>query len=232
MQFWNLERIVSWIKLSVSISTLAVASSSTIILEFRSIARARQSSCLWPVENTDVASETCVSSPSSHLADRTNRASCTASRASQSSSVEWFPKGSRFSRIDPMKRKGCWGIIAIDSLNKLSPISEISTPSISIRPPSCLSFSTILNSAYNTEDLPAPVRPTTPTFICPSIANDNFFNTGSNSGLYRIVKFLNSILPLYGHSAALISTSSGFLVSASLSKLVYSLIRWTLVIEF
>ena len=82
--------------------------------------------------------------------------------------------------MDPMKRNGCWGIMAIDSLRVLSPTSDKSTPSMRMLPPLCLSFSTILKRAWSTEDFPAPVLPTIPTFIFPSIANESLFKTGSN----------------------------------------------------
>ena len=45
----------------------------------------------------------------------------------------------------------------------LSPIEEVEVPSISIDP--LVSHSTRRKRAARREDLPAPVRPTTPTFI-------------------------------------------------------------------
>lgn len=53
-----------WITLSVSKSTLAVASSSTRIFVFWRIARARQMSYFWPTENRLLLSVTIVRLPS------------------------------------------------------------------------------------------------------------------------------------------------------------------------
>lgn len=83
VQSLNFCFMVCWINESVSISTLAVASSNTNILFFLKIARARQISCFCPTENTDVPSEigylsplsidsiasfNCTSSSESHIA--------------------------------------------------------------------------------------------------------------------------------------------------------------------
>ena len=53
------------------------------------------------------------------------------------------------------------GIIVNFERKSLSPISDISKPSISILPPEA---SSMRNKASAIEDLPAPVRPTIPTY--------------------------------------------------------------------
>ena len=50
--------IVAWMRSSVSRSTAAVASSRTKILVFLRMARARQTSCLWPTERFEPPSST------------------------------------------------------------------------------------------------------------------------------------------------------------------------------
>ena len=65
----------------------------------------------------------------------------------------------------------------------LSPIWEMSTLSMKMEAPS--SHSTSLKRAWSREDLPAPVRPTIPTFIPGSTLKERFFKTSSKFSLYR-----------------------------------------------
>ena len=60
---WNSDRMVVWIKLSVSKSTAAVASSRTRIFVFLNKALARQISCLCPTDRFSPPSATSWSSP-------------------------------------------------------------------------------------------------------------------------------------------------------------------------
>ena len=53
-----IDLIVAWMRSSVSRSTAAVASSRTKILVFLRMARARQTSCLWPTERFEPPSTT------------------------------------------------------------------------------------------------------------------------------------------------------------------------------
>src|SRR4030042_4132997 len=53
--------MASWIRYSVSLSILLVASSRTSILGSLASARAKAMSCLWPVERFDPPSETMFS---------------------------------------------------------------------------------------------------------------------------------------------------------------------------
>ncbi len=59
----------------------------------------------------------------------------------------------------------------------LSPTSAVSTPSSSMSDPSA--GSTSRNSAYTMDDLPAPVRPTMPTFIPAGTSKFSPFRTKS-----------------------------------------------------
>lgn len=60
------------------------------------------------------------------------------------------------------------------------------------------SSSSILESVYDTVDLPAPVLPTIPTFIPFSTVNERSLNTSSVVGRYLSEIFLNSNLPSVG----------------------------------
>ena len=61
VRLWKLSLSFCWIRLSVSKSTFAVASSRTSILVSSKMARARQRSYFWPTENKLLLSETTVS---------------------------------------------------------------------------------------------------------------------------------------------------------------------------
>lgn len=72
-------------------------------------------------------------------------------------------KGSRFSLTVPSKLKGDYGMIEMTFLRVLRPICDVLVPSTKTE--DSLSHSTRRKRAWMREDLPAPVRPTTPTFI-------------------------------------------------------------------
>ena len=67
VQSLNSERIVFWIRSSVSISIAAVASSKIRIFVFRSKALDKQISCRWPTEKLEPDSVTSWSKPFSRL---------------------------------------------------------------------------------------------------------------------------------------------------------------------
>lgn len=165
-------------RLSVSRSTLAVASSRTRILESRRMARARQMSYFWPTENRLLDSETMVIRPSCILLIWSKR--FTSFRMFNISSSVLSEKGSRFSRIEPWSKNGVYGIKAILFRRRCKPTSRIFTPSISIFP---FSSSTRRNKVYKMDDLPAPVLPTMPTFIRGCILRLNSFTLGSRKSL-------------------------------------------------
>lgn len=83
----------------------------------------------------------------------------TFSRAFHKMSSECFSKGSKLYLIDEENKTGSCGIIEICDLRSLSPILDISIPSIVIDP----SITASLNMETTTELFPAPVRPTIPT---------------------------------------------------------------------
>lgn len=131
VEWRNAERIVFWIKRSVSESTLAVASSMHItwnqtIMEIKyrkwimwnvrhtwelsNRARARQSNCFCPTENSLPRSWTSVDKPIGHLAIVSRK--WQRSKDFHSCRSEYWPIGSKFSRTVPLKMNGSWGMMA------------------------------------------------------------------------------------------------------------------------
>lgn len=92
----------------------------------------------------------------------------------------------------------------------------MSIPSISTDPSL---GSTNLNSIYRIELLPAPVRPTIPTFIPAWISKFRFLTDGSRVGLYFMEMFLKEMAPFYGQDW--IAKSVFFTNSSSMSNCVY-----------
>eukprot|EP00350_Pseudokeronopsis_sp_OXSARD2_P008658 CAMPEP_0170562656 /NCGR_PEP_ID=MMETSP0211-20121228/61721_1 /TAXON_ID=311385 /ORGANISM="Pseudokeronopsis sp., Strain OXSARD2" /LENGTH=92 /DNA_ID=CAMNT_0010879807 /DNA_START=512 /DNA_END=790 /DNA_ORIENTATION=+ len=90
-------------------------------------------------------------------------------------------------------RKGLCGMKAMFFLNKWSPTSFVFTPSISMLPSSSMFVN--LKRACNMEDFPAPVLPTTPTFIPASTLKFTPFKEGGKWSLYFMITFLNSMFP-------------------------------------
>merc|ERR1719182_943543 len=90
-------------------------------------------------------------------------------------------------------------------LSSLNPSFLVSVPSIDIEPPS---NSTMRNNAAASEDLPEPVRPTTPTRWPPCIDREIPFRTKGPS-LYRIFASSTTMLPMDGvHSSFVNETTS------------------------
>mmetsp|Transcript_30932 Transcript_30932/g.62733 ORF Transcript_30932/g.62733 Transcript_30932/m.62733 type:complete len:214 (-) Transcript_30932:48-689(-) len=175
---WNWTRIVSWIALSVSMSTLAVASSITITLALRSSARAMQSSWRWPTLRLDPPSSTaCLSWPPVPAMYSFIR---TLSSASQIWLSEYSLNGSRLERMLPENSIGSCGMIDSCRRRSSSPMVLTSNPSSSILPSES---SQMRKRATASVDLPAPVRPTTPIFSPGPVLNEMPRRAGSRSAL-------------------------------------------------
>lgn len=140
-------------------STLAVASSSTKILLFLMMARARHRSWRCPTLKLDPPSDTLWFSPAG--SSSTTCFSSTSARAAHNTASRNSPNGSRFSLSKPENNAGSCGMIEILDRRSCSPIRMVFTPSMCISPEE---GSTRRNKAVMREDLPAPVRPTIP--IC------------------------------------------------------------------
>jgi hypothetical protein len=105
-----------------------------------------------------------------------------------------------FCWIVPLNKNGVCGMIERFFLRLCSPIWSASAPPTNSCEPG--SATNVLNKAWIMLDLPAPVRPTIPTFCPPSILNVIPWSTGFNLSLYLIVKFRNSILAFAGQTLA------------------------------
>src|SRR6202012_4338579 len=93
-------------------------------------------------------------------------------------------------------------------LKSCKPIDLVSTPSTTTSPVG----STIRNRADMMDDLPAPVRPTIPTFSPLFTRQHRLFNTGLAEPSYTRDIFLSSISPLEGQSGGgrcVLSESNG-----------------------
>lgn len=100
-------------------------------------------------------------------------------RAVKISSSVYRLNGSRLLRMVPVKRVGSCGTMVRDCRKSFSPTSPMSMPSIIILPP-C--DSRARHNASASDDFPAPVRPTTPTFSLPLMVKLTFLRTGGKSG--------------------------------------------------
>lgn len=181
---------------SVSISTLAVASSNTSSLFFFKIVLARQINCFCPTEKTLWAWLISVFIPCGNYS--TNCFKFDYSIACQISSSEYSSNGSKFFLIVPANTKGVYGIREMLFLNIWIPTCPISTPSNTIFEFGIFWMSVSLKRAEIIEDLPAPVRPTRPTFSPLAILKFKLFNINSPSLLYFRKTFSNSNLPSFG----------------------------------
>ena len=92
-----------------------------------------------------------------------------------------------------------------------------------------LSISDSRNNAFIKEDLPAPVRPTTPTLLPGKIFKLTLRTTLGRSDRWRIEIFYNCKCPLLGQVPGIGSKSLAS--GGSSSSLVYSCIRSTLARE-
>mmetsp|Transcript_14016 Transcript_14016/g.47319 ORF Transcript_14016/g.47319 Transcript_14016/m.47319 type:complete len:336 (+) Transcript_14016:336-1343(+) len=205
---------------SASGSTLAVASSMTITGARRSSARAMHKSCRCPTLMLPPSSATSAWSPRSSR-DTYSR-SRTRPRASHSSASGCSNRGSRFERIEPLKRVGLCGTMASAPRSSSSPRAWVSTPSMRMLPPQ---GSTTRNSAAVRELLPAPVRPTMPTRSPGRASKHTPRSTTLLVGEYLSITSRNTTWPLDGHprGAGLPSTTAG----ASCGTCVYSSMRST-----
>mmetsp|Transcript_2948 Transcript_2948/g.7319 ORF Transcript_2948/g.7319 Transcript_2948/m.7319 type:complete len:256 (-) Transcript_2948:432-1199(-) len=215
----NSSRIVFWISASVSTSTLAVASSRTNTLADFSRARASATSCFCPILKGEPPSRSCMSRPSG-LRDTTS-CRCARCTACHTSSSLYSPKGSRLKRRVPVKRAGTWGIMASAPRSWCRPSWLMSTPSTRMTP---ASSSIRRNSVLIRDDLPAPVRPTTPTLLPAATLMSSPRNTSGRPARYRIFTPSYSTLPAVGQPGGQApSISSG----ASLLMAQYSSTRST-----
>mmetsp|Transcript_21037 Transcript_21037/g.49960 ORF Transcript_21037/g.49960 Transcript_21037/m.49960 type:complete len:336 (-) Transcript_21037:346-1353(-) len=200
---------------SVCRSTLAVASSITITLDCRSNARARHSNCRSPTLR--LPPPVATASPSAPGSARMVSSIRTCWSASHTSSSLKLPKGSRLERMVPEKRTGSCGMIESFILRSLTPIVEMSTPSIDTLPDTSCA---IRNRHTATEDLPAPVRPTNPIFSAPLISKLRSLSAGSRPSLYAITTFSKTNFPLCGHSFD--GRASGMMSAGSEGRFPYS----------
>mmetsp|Transcript_40578 Transcript_40578/g.100772 ORF Transcript_40578/g.100772 Transcript_40578/m.100772 type:complete len:216 (-) Transcript_40578:1497-2144(-) len=208
---------------SVSISTEAVASSSTRTRERLRSARPIQTSWRCPIDKFDPNSSIGRARPCgySRTVDAIEHSSSTCHTASSLCSL----KGSRFERRVPLKRTGSCGIIARRERSASRDIVEMSIPSIVIAP--SLS-SHKRKSATKMDDLPAPVRPTMPSFSPPAMSSSSPLSTGARSTRYAITTPRKRIAPFVGHESV---TACFFLsVGSSAGNLEYSNSRSTLTI--
>mmetsp|Transcript_30325 Transcript_30325/g.67227 ORF Transcript_30325/g.67227 Transcript_30325/m.67227 type:complete len:239 (-) Transcript_30325:528-1244(-) len=179
VQLLNAVRMVAWMRPSVALSTLEVASSSTRILEFRSSALAMQSSCLCPTLRLAPPSLMGASRPS--CCSFTNESMPDLRSASQMSASDPASlKGSRLLRMVPLNTTGSWGTSDSRQRRSLRPMAEMSSPSMRMRPDA---GSMMRYSVRNRVLLPHPVRPHTPTFSQLLTSRLRSFSTSSSSGL-------------------------------------------------
>ena len=119
------------------------------------------------------------------------------------SAEECYLKGSRLNLRVPVKRVGSYAMTVIFCRTRERLIVEMSIPSILIEP---LQSSIIRERASEIVDLPAPVLPTTPTFVPGITMKESSFSTISVFGLYFSYTLSKSIRPLFGQ---LSSSGSG-----------------------
>ena len=102
------------------------------------------------------------------------------SKSCSIAAFECSRNGSTLNLRVPVKSVGSYAMTVIFSLTWLMSISEMLMPSISMRPPHS---STMRERASDIVDLPAPVRPTTPTLMPGLTSNDKSSSTMSVLGL-------------------------------------------------
>mmetsp|Transcript_7727 Transcript_7727/g.22313 ORF Transcript_7727/g.22313 Transcript_7727/m.22313 type:complete len:238 (+) Transcript_7727:313-1026(+) len=199
----NFSRTAFWMRASVWLSILAVASSMIRTRAWSRMARARQSSCRSPTLSLPPPWPTSIFKPP---APRTAPAICTSSSARQISSSEQRSKGSRLSRTEPLKRKGTCGMTpAPCSRRRDSGSAEVQTPSMktpraSDRPESSAtalglwrqigapfsSSGSMRRKKTSTMELfPAPVRPTMAQLSPGATWKLRLLSTGERSARYR-----------------------------------------------
>lgn len=171
----NTSLIFYYTKFSVLMSTFAVASSSTNILQCLTcrMARAKLSNCDCPAEKIEFYYVICVSNLAGRLSTVVNKS--TAYKLECISSNENCDSGSRFYRIVPEMVNGCYGIKHNWDRNYLRVIYYVSSPWNKIFPEESQFRS--LNNTCMRELFPAPVLPTTPIFYFLFIWNEIPFST-------------------------------------------------------
>mmetsp|Transcript_30846 Transcript_30846/g.71074 ORF Transcript_30846/g.71074 Transcript_30846/m.71074 type:complete len:238 (+) Transcript_30846:636-1349(+) len=107
---------------------------------------------------------------------------------------------------EPAKSTGSCGMIDRDSRRVWSETDRISIPSIKMVPP--FSISTKRKRVNNSDDLPEPVRPTTPRVDPGGTLILTFLRASGDTGLYLMDTSLNSMFPFHGHPLATSAPSS------------------------
>mmetsp|Transcript_1424 Transcript_1424/g.4901 ORF Transcript_1424/g.4901 Transcript_1424/m.4901 type:complete len:257 (+) Transcript_1424:124-894(+) len=192
----NSLRIVDWMSASVSMSTLAVASSSTSSFVRWRMARARHSSWRWPTLQLLPPSDTMESSCSGTAV--TGPLICVASSAAQISWSVCAEKGSRLRRSVAEKRKGVCAMLVKAGRRSCRPMVDRSTPSMSTRPEL---GSRRRKSTERRELLPAPVLPQMPTRLPASMVQLSPRSVGSRSARYRAHTSSSTMRPSDGQGA-------------------------------
>mmetsp|Transcript_3154 Transcript_3154/g.11356 ORF Transcript_3154/g.11356 Transcript_3154/m.11356 type:complete len:219 (-) Transcript_3154:3410-4066(-) len=173
----NAWRTVVCSKASVASSTLAVLSSITSTRGCRSSERAMHISCRSPTDKLDPPADTSDSSPLPSA--RTRASTLTSLSAVHSSSSVNSRKGSRLLRTVPANSVGSCGRNSTARRSESRPISAMLTPSMRMLP---LAASHMRSSEEDSDDLPAPVRPTIPIFSPALIVKLMSFTTSGSPG--------------------------------------------------
>mmetsp|Transcript_23734 Transcript_23734/g.73058 ORF Transcript_23734/g.73058 Transcript_23734/m.73058 type:complete len:242 (-) Transcript_23734:1814-2539(-) len=190
VEWRNSREMTRWILTSVAESTWAVASSKHTTEDRRKRQRARASNWRSPALR-EVASPSLVTK----VWWRHDRGRPTVSKASPTTSSEYSPKGSQFILPVPCMSTASWGMRQSRRRSIVRPNVEVSTPSTRTRPPQT---STKRNRAMNNDDLPAPVRPTTPTLSEGAISKEASFNAKGRPSRYRSWTFSKTTAPRAG----------------------------------
>ena len=103
-----------------------------------------------------------------------------------------------FCLMDPLKRKGVWGITEMCFLNECSPIFSASQPPTLSTDPS--SGSTNLNNTCMIDDFPAPVLPTIPRRLPAGAVRVTSLRIKGSPSLYLADRFDISIVGVCGQS--------------------------------
>lgn len=181
---------------------LLVASSKMTILPGRSIALAKQNSCLWPW----LKKSTSISTSSPPLPSIIAHNSTFRNAVIKSSSL-WLSHGSRFVLIVPYKKNGSCGMAFSRDRTSCRGTSEISMSSIKMLP---WEISIMRKSASTREDLPLPLRPQMPIFSPGWMVRLKSWMTFlPDDGAYEIARERMSTRPLLGQLAGTTEVSMG-----------------------
>ena len=141
----------------------------------------------------------------------------TRSRASRNSASVCWSKASRFERTVPENRTGSCGMMARRLRRSCSFILDMSKPSMWMEPERA---SRKRKRARVREDLPAPVRPTTPILWLGATLKERPLSTGGRSGAYPTTRLLTSRRPSIGQAAGALAPDW-----SSVGMRVYSMMR-------